>query len=394
MPGFITDENGNLIEFTGAKVKSELLSYDLIIRTQNDFDDFCNNLTNGTCTARSVLFVGDGGTLEFVKADGLTIDLLFTNVKKISGIKNAIINIQAEGKSSIIGLRAEADVDNITLKITGARLIIGFAKFTSATNLTFIGECSDTNSGPCIGFQQCNNIINCLADCTSPTSYVHSYKACTNIINSKGVISSPLSRNNIGSLTCAFYDSTNLSNVEAIINEDTPNAYGFFYCENISNYICTHGDTYLGDTLNCTNVSASIDAGNLTEENVASWQEKLGGKVLWENANPTAEFGAQTITLASADYDFLLIQVLKELNNTKYHNFILAKGQSGESSYTNGSSNSEYRYMTQDRVYTYVSDTSYSISANSYSRPSAYVTDRQDLNIPIRIIGFKGVRND
>ena len=275
MPGFITDENGNLIEFTGAKVKSELLSYDLIIRTQNDFDDFCNSVTNGTCTARSVLFVGDGGTFEFVKADGLAIDLLSTNIKKISGIKNAIINIQAEGKTSIYGLRAEADVDNITLKITGARIIIGFAKLTSATNLTFIGQSSDTNSGPCNGFQQCNNIINCYAHCTSPTSYAHGYSNCTNIVNSKAVISTPLSKNSTGSMSSPFGSSTNLSNVEAIINEDTVNAYGFFNCENISNYICTHGENYLGDTLNCTNVSALTDASNLTEENVASWQTKL-----------------------------------------------------------------------------------------------------------------------
>lgn len=276
MPGFITDENGNLIEFTGAKVKSELLSYDLIIRTQNEFDNFCNSVTNGTCTARSVLFVGDGGTFEFVKADGLAIDLLSTNIKKISGIKNAIINIQAEGKSSIYGLRVEADVDNITLKISGARIIMGFTKFTSATNLTFIGQSSDTNSGPCIGFEQCNNITNCYADCTSPTSYARGYRNCTNIVNSKGVISSPLSKNSTSSMSSVFSGSTNLSNVEAIINEDTPNAYGFFDCENISNYSCTHGETYLGDTLDCTNISALADASNLTEENVASWQEKLG----------------------------------------------------------------------------------------------------------------------
>lgn len=139
---------------------------------------------------------------------------------------------------------------------------------------------------------------------------------------------------------------------------------------------------------------ANLDASNLTEENVASWQDKLGGKVLWENANPTANFNAQKITLASDDYDFLLIQVLKQLNDITYHNFILVKGQSGESAYTNGSPNSEYRYMTQDRLFTYVNDTSYSVGNNNYSRPSAYVTDRQDLNIPIRIIGFKGVRND
>lgn len=133
------------------------------------------------------------------------------------------------------------------------------------------------------------------------------------------------------------------------------------------------------------------DASNLTEENVANWQEKLGGKVLWENANPTANFNAQSINLASDDYDFLLFEILMSQGEAYYHYFILGKGKSGYSIYTTNSSNEAYRYQNQERTYSYVNDTSYSISVNAYARPGSYTEERQDLNIPIRIIGFKGV---
>ena len=103
---------------------------------------------------------------------------------------------------------------------------------------------------------------------------------------------------------------------------------------------------------------------------------------LWENPNPYSVFAAQPITLASDDYDFLLVDVKYAYNSSNIVNtLILAKGYSGLIGFGDiigGISKNEYRLLTRS------SDTSYSFT-------DAYVESTVSNNylIPLAIYGFK-----
>jgi len=101
-------------------------------------------------------------------------------------------------------------------------------------------------------------------------------------------------------------------------------------------------------------------------------------KVLWTNPSPTSNFDAQTITLSSSYYDYLLINFVASSNFGG--STIIKKGQDGQLTFiTYDSGNYSYR-----RKATYVSDTSYTIG-------DAYLNDgvRNWLVVPIEIIGIK-----
>lgn len=109
---------------------------------------------------------------------------------------------------------------------------------------------------------------------------------------------------------------------------------------------------------------------------------------LWENPNPTSAFAAQTITLASDDYDFLLVQGIAASDNNIGISIIVAKGGdfifSASSPITNG-------ILLTSRAFTYISDTSYSVD-DGIRRTSVDSEATQVQNIrcvPITIYGFK-----
>jgi hypothetical protein len=142
---------------------------------------------------------------------------------------------------------------------------------------------------------------------------------------------------------------------------------------------------------------AGIDASNLSSTNITSWKSKLGlgGKtLLWSNPSPSSDFGAQTITLSSSDYDFLEVVANCNKASDLYFSKFLLKGHSGLLNYFDTSTNNGWYIMAHSRTVTRNSDVSFSITANIYARvgtntSSTAVSNRQDVNIPIAVYGWK-----
>ena len=100
-------------------------------------------------------------------------------------------------------------------------------------------------------------------------------------------------------------------------------------------------------------------------------------KKLWENPAPTASFTPQTITLNSADYDFLMIiGTIATSEPFIIGTPITPKGSSALFSY--GIGDSRYRALR------YVSDTSYSVE-HAYNGS----TENDAICIPVAIYGIK-----
>ncbi len=91
-------------------------------------------------------------------------------------------------------------------------------------------------------------------------------------------------------------------------------------------------------------------------------------KLLWENPSPTSSFAAQTITLASDDYDYLKFFFGGATNNVVFSQDTL-KGCNTElfnSWYWSGGTSIAIRKCT------YVSDTEYSIAGSTYFQNGTY----------------------
>lgn len=86
--------------------------------------------------------------------------------------------------------------------------------------------------------------------------------------------------------------------------------------------------------------------GGLKLENLNEEVKNTALRLLWENGNPKATFGSNTITLSSAEYDYLVIECLPEYQNTNLTNTaIIFKGKKGFVSGAGDSSNC-VRYFT------------------------------------------------
>ena len=149
--------------------------YDLIITSQTEFESFCSSISNSTCTAASVLFVGDGGDLEFTKSDGTGIQLP-TTLKIISGINNAIINL---GSISTNGLYYETrptsddySINNITIKCSsstaGNDAVI--SNCINLTNVTALSIGSVATLCPS-AFKNCYYLNYCIANGAAMSAY-------------------------------------------------------------------------------------------------------------------------------------------------------------------------------------------------------------------------------
>ena len=94
-------------------------------------------------------------------------------------------------------------------------------------------------------------------------------------------------------------------------------------------------------------------------------------KLLWENPNTTQAFAAQTITLNSADYDFLLVTTQSGIAT------VAEKGKTLQLCYTNSN-------ISGERRITYVSDTSLSVGNATYNGATSNI-----YLIPVAIYGIK-----
>lgn len=101
-------------------------------------------------------------------------------------------------------------------------------------------------------------------------------------------------------------------------------------------------------------------AGNLANEVNNSLYERKQ-KLLWSNSNPSTEFPAQTITLSSSDYDYIDIYYkYSNSANLQITPLRLVKGNNGEMSFTDTSSNSFFKSF--NRGIFYKTDTTYDIA--------------------------------
>lgn len=107
---------------------------------------------------------------------------------------------------------------------------------------------------------------------------------------------------------------------------------------------------------------------------------------LWENPNPTSAFAAQTITLASDDYDFLMFEYKISTTDQRCMATIVKKGESVRMNTVAPSS--DYPVVLLSRDVNYVSSVSYSVSTASATIGNAYQTNDIFL-LPIVIYGFK-----
>lgn len=107
--------------------------------------------------------------------------------------------------------------------------------------------------------------------------------------------------------------------------------------------------------------------------------------LLWENPNTSASFVAQTVTLNSADYDFLFAVVAYSGNY--YMVFMTQKGKNMQFSIAATTSGSAVTVFY--RVGTYVSDTSYSFNDCTTQNSGATRTVNNALMVPVAIYGIK-----
>ena len=106
-----------------------------------------------------------------------------------------------------------------------------------------------------------------------------------------------------------------------------------------------------------------------------------GMKLLWENPNPTSAFANQTITLNSADYDFLFLScILYGQDNTS----VSTIGEKGHGLYIEAEWYTQGSVHIRQRAFTYVSTTQFAVSDGLIDG----VADNLSL-IPVAIYGIK-----
>ena len=220
-------------------VKTGGSSYDRTIKTQADFDSFCSAITNGTMTDKRILFVGDGGSLTFTKEVGGI--LLPNTVYEVKGINNAKISIAEVESDSAFGIAYAGTISNENKCIVDGLYVEVMSNQLSV-----------------VGIKSFFNVNNCFV-------YSESYGA--------------------GASSTGFYGCKNLENCSTYVGS-TGVAYD--NCDKLVNCVAEEYEILYK---NCTNVGALTDASNLTEENVASWQEKLNNMT-----TPTTELVNQTVS--------------------------------------------------------------------------------------------------
>ena len=106
-------------------------------------------------------------------------------------------------------------------------------------------------------------------------------------------------------------------------------------------------------------------------------------KKLWENPNPTSAFAAQTITLLSDDYDFLLWVGMYMINYPREIGAVISK--KGDGAHFSYIAANNFRARSIERL----SDTSFSIGAATTSVGGATASENNNMCIPLAVYGFK-----
>lgn len=130
----------------------------------------------------------------------------------------------------------------------------------------------------------------------------------------------------------------------------------------------------VGTNIQSTTVSGAMGAGGVSMSK------------LWENPNPSASFAAQTITLASGDYDFTR-WIFGTGSETVRVSVDCEKGKN--TLLSAALTNSTYGTTNIQRTATFSSDTVYNVGAGSLGRPGSAATTDNTVCKPLTVYGIK-----
>lgn len=247
------DTNGKDITINSTASGGQTI-YDLVIRTQEEFDAWCTTLDNGTCEASSVLLVGDGGYTPFVRENGQGLKLpngLYT----LHGINSPIImiynfvynpttNLAGIYRDNLAGLGYSESIENITMILMPGEHV-KYKEVYHFKNLTGIRNCNiatgnfyeEQLSGiRMTGFVSCHNIENCVVLLISNGYGTTAFLNCENISNCATLIGDV----NGGYATC--YSSCNRIINAKDISVDSGFSEPELYASNCKNIGATRED--------------------------------------------------------------------------------------------------------------------------------------------------------
>ena len=216
---YFVEDNGG-----GSSGGSDTSVYDRVIRTQEEFEALI--ASEDWLGAKSVAFIGDGGTLEFNADTSVTIPV---NVKNIQGFNDAVIYMYDDTSINKFGYDTLPTDDSYS--ITDLKVISG------------------TGLREAYGFYNCTNLINCIGLGNSPGATGYGFYNCTNLINCKGRSDSPPATG------YGFYNCTNLVNCTGIHAET---GYGFQDCSYLSNCQGTLNNCSYVDSETCSGAVSDI----------------------------------------------------------------------------------------------------------------------------------------
>lgn len=289
------DDNSNKVPTTAwtRNHTKNMLEYDLVIRTQAEFETWYNTLDAGTCTAKSILFVGDGGTLKFTRSDGKGLKIPGT-LGIMQGANNAIIEINNFVYNSSDNLaciyyasrnnpiyytyptpyiRTMRDLSIICNSSSSYANTKVLYNCLNVINCDIIINANKSGAGG-TGLYYCENVINTKSRCKGWANGAVSYDTCTNLINCFAY-SFGYTDNQAGYLNCKNLVNCKFDNIDngylgdygfknciQLLNcQSMANVYGFYKCNTLSNCL---GEGNSGDSgspeygygfYDCTNMS-------------------------------------------------------------------------------------------------------------------------------------------
>ena len=192
-----TSTTGAMSQDATTKELKAVQAYDLIIRTQAEFNNFTASITAGTCSAKSVAFVGDGGSLTFTYNGTLTLP---STLIDICGYNTPILNCSLEQSTNAdISNYYGYSIKNIRLKTSGINnRFSGFDNMENCAASCFEGchrllNCyADGNNTSTRGFYKCFNLTSCETYMlwTDGPNQMLGFFQCSNLINCSATVMS------------------------------------------------------------------------------------------------------------------------------------------------------------------------------------------------------------
>ncbi len=241
--------------------------YDLVIRTQQEFDNWVGELEYGNCYAHSVLLVGDGGSLEYdTECRALRLP---QSLYRLDGVNNAVIiaknivcdNTTNQGVIFYDDLPTDGvySISGLTIRCYGssggsADTVVGFCNCPRLSKCKVVCEDGmgdyyldglDRQSMVCKAYVNCTNLTECSCDIYAVSENVGFFN-CAELfrcIAFCGCMGEFTPSENIG-----FSNCTRLLDCSAGILGASSNYY-FTCCEQLSNCSCVspYGGTYSDD---------------------------------------------------------------------------------------------------------------------------------------------------